>query len=159
MSRDCPLWASDGDTTSLAPVYDEAYEFEAPKFFDLGSICLEGTAEDDSSNSYDDSGWFEFAHELHESTRPKKPLRCARSWVLPSLSLPLVRVLGPCCDILESFRACARTQVAAQPVEVSAAAEGVQSGELVRSAPTPARTRPTHTKTRSARCCPLPTSE
>ena len=88
MSRDCPLWASDGDTTSLAPVYDEAYEFEAPKFFDLGSICLEGTAEDDSSNSFDDSGWFEFAHELHESTRPKKPLRCARSWVLPSLPPP-----------------------------------------------------------------------
>eukprot|EP01046_Picozoa_sp_COSAG06_P023983 COSAG06_NODE_1931_length_8044_cov_5.197609_3_plen_169_part_00 len=53
----------------LAIMVSQTYEFSAPKFMDLSTIVVgdDGLGGDDP--------WFERTHPLHESRRPKKPLR------------------------------------------------------------------------------------
>jgi len=53
----------------LAIMVSQTYEFSAPKFMDLSTIFVgdDGLGGDDP--------WFERTHPLHESRRPKKPLR------------------------------------------------------------------------------------
>ena len=52
---------------------DQDYEYSAPKFIDLSTVNAGSVLDDDASSN--DDHWFERVHPLHESRRPRKPLR------------------------------------------------------------------------------------